>query len=64
MKEAKHVERVRSSQWSVANRGGRMNGEGMSSPRLVPSRRYAFCQELSPELAYEGGPCTCFRGVR
>ena len=36
----------------------------MSSPRLVPSSRYAFCQELSPELAHEGGPCTCFCGVR
>ena len=36
MKEAKHVERVWSSQWSVANRGGRMNGEGKSDQsRLV-----------------------------
>ena len=36
----------------------------MSSPRLVPSSRYAFCQELSPELAHGGGPCTCFHGIR
>ena len=36
----------------------------LSSPRLVPSSRYAFCQELSPELAHGGGPCTCFRGIR
>jgi RNase H-like domain found in reverse transcriptase/Reverse transcriptase (RNA-dependent DNA polymerase)/Integrase zinc binding domain/Chromo (CHRromatin Organisation MOdifier) domain len=32
----------------------------MLSPRSVPLRPYAFCQELSPELAHDGGPCTCF----
>ena len=36
----------------------------MSSPRLVPSPRYAFCQELSPELAHGGGPCMCFHDIR